>query len=139
MLIVAVFGRRGVRQLAQRRLFVFRSGFTVEFWSRLERRQFELILNPVFPGSVVQNPFWILSEALSTPVKPVVTPLVLFGITVDRLPAFRNGRGDAFYHFTVRIGLLMPVAGVFAGCIPRFALLHATGAEVRGARLCPEF
>ena len=95
MLIVAVFGRRGVRQLAQRRLFVFRSGFTVEFWSRLERRQFELILNPVFPGSVVQNPFWILSEALSTPVKPVVTPLVLFGITVERLPAFRNGRGDA--------------------------------------------
>ena len=72
-------------------------------------------MNPEFPCSVIKNAHWVRSEALSSHVKLVPMPFVFLGITVSGLPALRNGRGDAFDHFTVRIGLLMPVAGVFAG------------------------
>ena len=88
---------------------------------------------------MVQNSLWVLFEALSAPVHLVSTPLVQSRIVVNSLLLPRENFSDASDHLTVRIGLLVPVAGVFTRCIPSFALLHATGAEVLGARLCPEF
>ena len=105
----------------------------------MQRRQFELILNPVFPGSVIQNPLWVLFKALPAHMQLVPAPLVRLGIVVDSLLVPREYCGDAFDNRALWVGLLMPISGVFTGCIPSFALLYATGAEVRGARLCPEF
>ena len=96
-------------------------------------------MNPEFPGSVVQNPNWVFSKALSTHAHLAPVPLVFLGITVGWRPALHNGRGNVSDHLAVRVGLLVPVAGVFTGSVPRFALLYATGTEVRGARLCPGF